>query len=248
MKTKIALISAVGIFLGAFAFAASMSLSPLNVSVKSGQTFSVLVSLDPQSGKISTAKVELKYPANLVEVTGFSFVGPSWIALAQEGYDLVDNTNGSMIKTAGYPKGASVPIAFGTATFRAKQSGIATISVGDKTLLLGADGKNSLSGAVAPVSVTITIPIPTPTPIPTLAGTVVSSTPKPIVQPTQSPEVTESVTPVPSVEPSAQQASILGTIGNKLDLGTDSWPVSLIVVLALVYGAYWLIKRKLRKQ
>jgi len=243
MKTKIALISVVGVFLGVSVFAASMSLSPLNVAVKPGQTFNVLVSLDPQSGKISTAKVELKYPADLVEATGFSFVGPSWIALAQEGYDLMDNTNGSMIKTAGYPKGASVPLAFGTATFRAKKAGVATISVGDKTLLLGADGMNSLSGAVTPVSVSITVPVATPAP--TLKATVVSS--QPTVQPSASPEATESATPTPSVAPSVQQASILSTMGNVFNLGTGNGWVGFIVLLVVLYGIYWIIRQMLKK-
>lgn len=240
MKTKIVLISVVGIFLGVSVFAASMSLSPLSVNVRPGQTFNVLVSLDPQSGKISTAKVELKYPADLITATGFSFVGPSWIALAQEGYDLTDNINGSLIKTAGYPKGASTPVAFGTATFKAKKAGVATVSVGDKTLLLGADGKNSLSGAVAPVSVVITTPTPTPTPTP--KATVLSG-----VSPTPSPTVIESTTPTPSVEPSLQQASILGTIGNVFSLGTGNGWIGFIVLLAVLYGIYWIIRRILKK-
>ncbi len=235
MKTKIALISVVGIFLGACAFASTMSLSPLSVAVKPGQTFNVLVSLDPQSGKISTAKVELKYPADLIEATNFSFVGPSWIALAQEGYDLMDNVNGSMIKTAGYPKGASTPVAFGTATFRAKKAGVATISVGDKTLLLGADGKNSLSTAVTSVNVAITTPIVSVRPV--ISGTVGSPTPTPSV----------SAAPTPSVAPAVQQASILGTIGNVVNLGTGNWFLGLIVILVLIWAAYWLIKRVLKK-
>lgn len=241
MKTKIALISAIGIFLGAYVFASTMSLSPLSIAVKPNQTFNVLISLDPQSGKISTAKVELKYSADLVEATGFSFVGPSWIALAQEGYDLMDNTNGSLIKTAGYPKGASSPLAFGTATFRAKKAGNATISVGDKTLLLGADGKNSLSGAVTPVSVAITVPAPTATPKATVASGQAT------VQPSPTPEVTELATPTPSTEPSTQQAGILGTIGDVAGLGTGNQFVALAVVLAIAYGVYRVAKWKLKK-
>ncbi|MFH1319797.1 MAG: hypothetical protein ABII90_03980 [Bacteroidota bacterium] len=66
-------------------------------------------------------------------------------------------------------------------------------------------------------------------------------------QPSQSPVVTESITPTPSVQSSTQQASILGTIGNVLNLGTGSWLVALIVILAIAYGAYWLIKRRLKK-
>ncbi len=107
-------------------------------------------------------------------------------------------------------------------------------------------------------------PTPTPTPSPTLSpsplvtpavvGTVASApvaTATPIPTPSTtvsgSPIPSSSTTPTPSAGPSLQQATILGAFGNVFSLGTGNWFVALIVILAMAYGAYWLVKRKLKK-
>lgn len=66
-------------------------------------------------------------------------------------------------------------------------------------------------------------------------------------QPISSSTISKLTTPTPSVEPSAQQASILGTIGNIAGLGTGNWFVALIVILAIIWIVYRLIKRALKK-
>ena len=86
--------------------ATSVSFTPVNVSVRQGQTFTLTIGVNPQGVKNYTAKTELHYPADLLEVKSFTFA-PSWMPLAQSGYDLTDNTNGVFIKTAGYPGGIS---------------------------------------------------------------------------------------------------------------------------------------------
>lgn len=252
IKYIIAVILGSVILVGSVSAATDILLSPLTVNVKQNQTFNVAVNVDPKGVKNYTVKVQLDYPADLLEVTGFNF-GPTWMQLSQPGYDKIDNSSGTLIKTAGYPQGTVNNILFGTVTFRAKKTGSGNVSVSSSSTVLNQSSQNVFSGVLASTAVTVAV-IQTPTPTPTLVGTVQTPTPRktavpgqPTVQPTQSPEVTESATPTPTVEPSTQQASILGTIGNKLDLGTDSRLVSLAVVLALVYGAYWLIRRKLKK-
>src|SRR3989338_1634672 len=80
--------------------ATSVSFTPVNVSVRKGQTFTLTIGVNPQGAKNYTAKTEFHYPADLLEVKSFTFA-PSWMPLAQSGYDLNDNTNGVFIKTAG---------------------------------------------------------------------------------------------------------------------------------------------------
>jgi len=115
MKKNLLLVLA-GLILAGTAYAASVALSPISVSVEKGKTFSVTAVVDPAAAKIYTAKVELSYPADVLEVTSFSFA-QKWMALSQEGYDLMDNAAGKMIKTAGYPGGLLTKQRFGTITF-----------------------------------------------------------------------------------------------------------------------------------
>lgn len=127
------------------ASAATFVLSPASVSVSNGQEFSMSVSVDPQGTKDYTAKIELTYPASSLEVKAFSF-NNSWMALPQAGYDLIDNTAGKLIKTAGYPKGFSNTAIFGTVTFKAKKVGTAYVKASGNSVIYDSSNKNVFSG------------------------------------------------------------------------------------------------------
>lgn len=214
-------------------FAGTFSLSPANVSVKQGQSFNAVISLNPQGVKNYTAKIELKYPANLLEVKSFSF-GDKWMPLSQTGYDLIDNVGGTMIKTAGYPGGSVSTVTFGTVSFVAKKSGNGTISVGSNSQIFDATNANVLSG-LSQISVAIS------TPIPAIAKPT-SPTPSLSASPSLSPEV--------SAEPQAQAntGGLFATIGGAITLGTGNWLIAIIVILAVAFAGYWLIKRKFKKK
>lgn len=236
MKKYIAVTMVVaGILAGVSALAAtSITLTPTTVSVKVGETFTVPVSVNSQGVKNYTVGLKLNYPANLLQVKSFTF-GDSWMALNQSGYDLIDNTNGVLIKTAGYPQGFSSNVQFGIVTFQAKKTGTGVIALASGTTAYDQLNQNVFIG-YAQVAVSITAPVATATPKATIAPT----------QPGKSP-ATELATPTPSVEPSAQQATLLGNIESVFSLGTGSWFVGLVVIIALIYGVYWLIKRKFKK-
>src|SRR3990167_3051132 len=166
---KILLTILLGAF-GAMALAAtSVSFTPVNVSVRQGQTFTLMIGVNPQGVKNYTAKTELHYPADLLEVKSFTFA-PSWMPLAQPGYDLADNTNGVLIKTAGYPGGISSAATFGTVSFLAKKSGNGTITLNSgNSLALDANSQNVIADASVQTAVAISaaIPIQITTPKPT---------------------------------------------------------------------------------
>jgi hypothetical protein len=145
------------------ALAASFSLSPSQSTLKPGQSFSVVVSVVPSSDKIYTSKVNLKYPAELLEVTSFSFAS-GWSPLSQPGYDTVDNTAGSLTKTAGYPGGLSSSKTFGTVTFKVKKEGNAKISVSSSSALYDENSEDVLSGSASSVF-TISAPTIAPAPV-----------------------------------------------------------------------------------
>jgi len=215
-------------------------LSPATVSVTKNQTFVVTINVDPKGVKNGAITTQLKYPADLLEATNFSF-DSNWL---QPTAGQIDNTNGVLTETLGYKQGTSSNVVFGTVTFRAKQTGSGNITVSSQSIAYDADSKNVFSGNLSSVAVSITA---ASTPAPTLAGTVVTPTPKravlPGVSPSPSPIIGESPTPTPV----AQQATLLGAIGNVLELGTGSWLVALVVILAIIWAGYWLIKRALKK-
>lgn len=156
MNKKILILTLVGLaFGGITAFAATtVSLSPVNVSVNEGQNFNLAVSVNPQGVKNYTVKLEIKYPADILEVKSFSF-GNNWMPLSQTGYDLLDNSNGTLIKTAGYPGGVDSNASFGTVVFSAKKSGNAEIQVAGDSLALDASNQNVISGLPVKTSVAV---------------------------------------------------------------------------------------------
>lgn len=187
-------LTATGIFvLASSVFAATLiSLSPASLNVKKGQNFSLKIAVDPQTVKNYTVKIELKYPADLVEMKSF-IPDSGWLPLVQPGYDLIDNVNGVLVKTAGYPGGIASPVNFGSVLFSAKKSGQAIIQTGAASLALDASSQNVLSGV--PIQSLITIAAPP-----------LSSSPS-VQKPASSPEKAAPAAE-PKKEESAGQVSI----------------------------------------
>jgi len=214
--------------------ATTVSLSPVNISVTSGKNFNVVIAVNPQGASNYTEKIELDYPADLLQVKSFS-LGSNWMALSQTGYDLVDNANGTLIKTAGYPGGLSSSATFGTISFYAKKAGSGVIKLGTGSLALDANNQNVLSGAPS-ISVAITAPASVPA--------------APSAPAAETPAETEQPAEQPIEQPIAQtpQPTLLAAIGGVLTLGTGSILlgilVGLIILAIIVYVIYLLRKRK----
>ena len=246
---QIGLISLVGMAMALPVFAATLSLSPANVSVKQGQTFNAVVSLDPQGSKDYTAKMELKFPADLLEVKSFSFAGnSSWIALAQPGYDLIDNANGVLVKTAGYPGGLTAPATFGTVTFVAKKDGSGTVTVGSNAAVFDNTNKNVLNGNSG---ISVTIATPAVLGASTQSGTVGAvSGDKQVAAISPSPSSLPLLANAAAVTETKQGGgSIFASIGDILSLGTGSvWLALLVIVVVAVLIIFSLRMKKRNKQ
>ena len=210
----------------------TVSLSPVSVNAVSGRSFNVVIAVNPQGVANYTEKIELTFPADILEIRAFNF-GGSWMALSQTGYDLIDNTNGVLVKTAGYPGGLSSTATFGTISFYAKKAGSGTIKLGNGSLALDANNQNVLSGTPS-ISVAVTAPASIPT----------------VESPGEQPATEQPATEQPTEQPTAQmpQPSLLAAIGVVLTLGTGNlWLgilVGLIILAGFIYLAYWLRKRK----
>lgn len=238
--------------------ATSVSLSPASVNAVSGKSFNVAIAVNPQGVNNYTEKIELTYPADILEARSFSF-GSGWMALSQTGYDLINNTSGVLIKTAGYPGGLSSSATFGTVSFYAKKAGSGTIKLGNGSLALDANNQNVLSGASGSVSVTVTAPKPAPSASPTpIAPPAVSSpTPAPSLEPTSegSPQATPLApsgvegTPTPSAptQQPPRQSLFLAAISSIITLGTGSIWVSLLILLIIGGIIYYFIRKERRK-
>ena len=209
--------------------AGNVYLAPQSISVKAGQTFNVTVSIDPAGATVYTAVVNVKYPADLVEVKGFTQSG-SWMTLNQTGYDLVDNTNGVLIKTAGYPKGLNGATTFGVVSFRAKKDGVGTISVTSSTKLLDSKNVDARTGSFASIALNVA-----KVPVATL---------NPNISTISTPNAEVSVTPSPTVEAVANQVNsgLFANLGTVLSLGTGQDWLAIIVLLVVLVGAYFIGK------
>ena len=119
----------------------SFGMYPVRIDVKEGQAFNITVKVNPAGQKNYTVKASIKFPADLVSVKAWQYAN-DWMPLRKGGYDSFSNTDGSIIRTAGYPDGFDGPVTFGTATFVAKKSGTGTIEFSGENLALDENNKN----------------------------------------------------------------------------------------------------------
>ena len=145
------------ILLPQITLASSISLFSSTSSVKPDKTFSLSIYVDPETTSSYTAQANIDFPANLVSIESFTYAA-SWFPISQPGYDSIDNVNGSMVKTAGYPGGFSSSTLFGTAVVKVKSAGSIDIYVNDKSYVLDVDSNNTLD-TYGKVTITSSNPI-----------------------------------------------------------------------------------------
>ena len=172
MKRKILLSSffAAIIILAAAPIAAKAATSfefyPTKINVKAGDYFTVTVRINPNGQKNYTVKASIKFPPDLLSALTWKYANV-WMPLRKGSYDASSNTDGVIVRTAGYPEGFDKITTFGTVTFLAKKSGQATINFSGENLSLDENNTNQFSGSVpakviisakpaAPVAITAT--------------------------------------------------------------------------------------------
>lgn len=113
----------------------SISLMPNTVDVVEGERVKLAIGINPKETRAYTAKIEIYFPSDVLEVESFSLNDP-WLPLDQSGYSFLNNEAGVLIKTGGYPGGVSSPAIFGEVTFLAKKMGNALVRVGPNSVVL----------------------------------------------------------------------------------------------------------------
>src|SRR3989344_4257770 len=181
----------ISVFFASSALAAGLSFTPSSGTYDKGQTYSVSIYVNPESDSIYTVKAEVKYPADLLEVKSFSLAS-GWTALSQPGYDEINNNSGILIKTGGYAGGLESNALFGTVTFYAKDSGSASVSIGNGSQVLDENSKNVLTSRPS-ASFTLSETAATPaTPTPAVQNQV-ETTPAPVVNIDEEEDITEDL-------------------------------------------------------
>lgn len=148
------IIASVLIFLGWSVSATTITFSSANISVVEGDVFDLDIGLNPQGSTSYTAKAEVRYPADLLEVKSFS-LATGWMVVSQRGYDQIDNSNGLLVKTGGYPGGITNFTKFGTIRFLAKKTGSGIVKVTTNSLVLNAANQNVLVEPLVEASINI---------------------------------------------------------------------------------------------
>jgi len=232
--------------------ATTVSFSPSNISIEEGKTFNLITTVNPQGIKNYTVKLELTYPSDLLEVKSFAF-GNNWMPLSQSGYDLIDNTNGVLIKTAGYPGGLASASEFGTISFSAKGAGSGVINISNNSFALDSENQNILKEELAQLALKITAPVLVPEITPPAEERIEEEIieEEVIIPEEEMPEEEEEGAIILPEEEEAQP-SLLAAIINIVSFGTGkAWIaiIAAIIILAiLAYLVYYFSRKAYRRK
>jgi len=258
--------------------ATNVSFSPVNIIANQGETFTLAIGINPQGIKNYTIKMEFHFPADLLEVKSFAFANSSWMPLAQSGYDLIDNTNGVFIKTAGYPGGISSAANFGTVSFFAKKNGNGEISLNSNSFALDAINQNVLANAAVHTTIVLSALVEAPTlavlnppvvpPVPAQQTDQIQTTPTlaipgsvteaetegeeegPEAEIIEEPKVADTFSQ-PTEQPIPQQPAqnlLLAAVGNILTFGTGSAWLGILIGLIVLAGIIYGVDIFIRKK
>ncbi|MDD5569066.1 MAG: hypothetical protein PHG23_01470 [Candidatus Pacebacteria bacterium] len=239
------------LFVAPAALAATLNFSPTTVNTTAGEDFSLQINLNSQDAPSYTAKVELSYPADLLSINSFTPNG-DWMQLKQSGYDLIDNANGVLIKSGGYPSGFSSTVNFGTVSFHAKAAGSATITVGSNSFVYNAAGTNVLSSNpvesvnIAEAASTVVNLETTPA---AETGTE-NAAPAETTAPEANNTVTENTAAAANAAASAQ-GSLASIAGRIVTLNTNNFWVGflvIVIIIGIIYYAFDMISKRSKKQ
>jgi len=240
MKKILYSIFAIALALPAIASAATFSFAPTTSTLTPGKTFSVAVFVTPNTNEeITTAKLSLRYPADLLDVVSFTPT-TGWITLPLPGSDIVDNTNGKLIKTAGLPTRVTSVKQFGTIVFKTKTSGSANINTEKDSMLIDTSNTNKYVASTG-ANFTIVKPAPKPTPKPTVKTTKTAtlsvtsvSTEKETTEEATTTTATTTEEVATTTETQGQTAAVSETGGGFFT--TKTIVISLVLIVLIVLG------------
>jgi hypothetical protein len=121
--------------------AATLSLSPENISTNEGSEFRIDVLIDTESGSINATDVRLDFPSNLIEVVGIDRTGSMFAYWVTD--PVFSNSNGTIEFIGGSAKGLSGgSLHVLSVLFKTKGSGVGAID-GVEVIITASDGKGT---------------------------------------------------------------------------------------------------------
>ncbi|MFA6295330.1 MAG: cohesin domain-containing protein [Candidatus Paceibacterota bacterium] len=232
IKTILPVVCAIFIFATLLVFAlpvsaaTTVSLSPAIINVSVGQTFNVVVNIDPKGASDFVEKISLNYPTDILEVKSFSF-GDKWMALTQPEYDVNDTVNGILTKSAGYPSGFSSATTFGTVSFITKKAGNGSIIIGNSSIAFQANSQTAIVGSGTSVNVAYATVVPVTT------KTTVKATPKVTLIAT-----TTNIEPTLKASSTQATTSLTASVSESIKNNAVKWVVVLAVLLVIVSASF----------
>lgn len=237
---KIFLLSVL-LLLPALASASSISISSPAASYKTGQTFSVTVSVNPNGEAVDTVRANLSFPADKLKVESFAL---SPMFSYQSGSNGFDNTVGTLSWGAGVPGGITSPTVFGTAKFKVIKDGNANVAVTGDSLVL-VSGANKFDGQSASLLLSL-LPVASVPSRPMDITAPPSEKPKTTIEPAAKPDVKEyeiDTQILPKKIETKSPSSLLGVLF--LSVSMRQWIV-LSIVAALLLMLY--VMKKIIKE
>ncbi len=109
--------------------AAKFTIEPGKLVLAEGQEVMLVVNVAPGNGtKNYTARFEMYYPTDMLEYKSFTY-WTDWVPVVRPDYDVVDETRGRIVKTAGMPEGFDSKRVFAVMKFIAKKTGSGSLTV-----------------------------------------------------------------------------------------------------------------------
>ena len=160
MKKILALISS---FLLPVSLQAATLVGEFPKEVTVGDRVELQVQVQPDE-EIYTVLADLSFPTDILDVVRVE--GEKvWIPLTKETYDAVDEANGVVRKTYGYPGGIATSTPVFSIVFQATAEGGGTISFTSKSNVLTADGKDVFTTAPSVPVTVVAKPVPVAEPV-----------------------------------------------------------------------------------
>lgn len=109
----------------------SLSTDPSELTVIDGDQVTVVVSANPELGVPSYARMNLRYPEDVLELASIDY-GTGWVPSFAETDNISDE--GTLVKTARYPGGITATTTFAILTFNSKTTATGTVALVDAQL------------------------------------------------------------------------------------------------------------------
>ncbi len=146
MKKIITLLIGLTLTLPLVASAATFVVVNPKVSYNAGDLITLKLAVNPEPNTSYTSMLDANFSTDTLEVVSF-FMNGKMLELKQSGYDVVDNVNGSLVKTGGYTGGIKSQTSYGTLVLRAKNEGTGTFTINDNSKILDENNVDRQSGS-----------------------------------------------------------------------------------------------------